>query len=103
MNDSTLFAYTAPVGTPDAGLYLPGQVARLTTTAFPTTDAAQYSQRDYNYARYHGAVLTRTDLDVDTTSTTLPITYTTYALGGHGETLSATITDGSPRITVTVH
>jgi hypothetical protein len=67
------------------------------TTAYPTTGAAQYSRRDYNYALYDSAVLTRTDFDIDTLTTTLPVTYSTYAIGAHGETLSATIQDGAPR------
>ncbi|MFC4291592.1 LysM peptidoglycan-binding domain-containing protein, partial [Sphingorhabdus arenilitoris] len=96
LTDTTDLIYTKPAGTPDAGLYLLGQVARasIQTVQNGTTF---YSQRDYNYAWFDGAVLTRTDFDTDTTNTVQPISFSTYVLGGHGETLSATIQDANPR------
>ena len=97
LNDTTTLGYTDA-----AGAYYLGQVTSQVTTAIPATGtgAAQYSRRDYNYALYDAAVLTRTDFDIDTQTTTLPVTYSTYAIGGHGEVLSATIQDA---VTVTVH
>jgi trimeric autotransporter adhesin len=90
--DTTTLNYTDA-----AENYYLGQVTSQLTTVAPNTSAAQSSRRDYNYALYDSAVLTRTDFDIDTQSATLPVTYSTYVLGGHGEVLSATITDGTPR------